>query len=381
MSEDFARFRDKLEKEQKTILDNILKKTTDDCKKSIKDEITRDQLHSMLVNMCAYAFSESGPLIETGYHFVTVEPLYRFRGEKGNKIFDLVLYNREQKIAILIECKSSISDSAEVLRALNDQITNTQFHRKDLEEEIGGEIDSIEYVICSIPQDVEEVAKVMRDEPVCLWSVDLFAFTLKLYNPSASKDSGETSRLIKQRQLHRDPKLREPLYSKTESQGQIDGYHVTPSSHIGRILSRVIIRVIQKILPSTSAQERKFWMYELVDMLREELPRTDVADIRRIADEIIKLGTSIEIFEVESSEKPMETVLSLKISARSSRRVENEISDRYIEKICDKESPKRALKEYREYVAKNVGTLDYLFSKTNKESETSRANNVKRNKE
>ncbi|WP_148680845.1 hypothetical protein [Candidatus Nitrososphaera gargensis] len=84
-SEDFSKYREKLAKDQRTILDNLLQKHSAECKKSFLNEIQRDQVHSMIVNMCASAFSESGPLTSTGYHFITVDPLYRYRGERGQQ--------------------------------------------------------------------------------------------------------------------------------------------------------------------------------------------------------------------------------------------------------------------------------------------------------
>ena len=148
--------------------------------------------------MCAFAFSEHGPLSRTGYHFITVEPLYKYRGQKGNKIFDLVIYNKEAMRAILIECKSSIGDPRPaVLNPLKDQIQTVMSHRTELEEEVGGEIDDTEYVVCGIPQDIEEVSKVLKEnEPVCLWSADMFTFNLKLYNRSGL-DSEESGKLVR----------------------------------------------------------------------------------------------------------------------------------------------------------------------------------------
>ena len=155
--EEFNKYREKLAKEQQRILDKLLEKHSSECKKSFIEEIQRDQYHSTIVNICAYAFSESGPLAATGYHFITVDPLYKLRGEQGNKIFDILLYNRESRRAVLIECKSSIGKpQPDVLSPLMEQIANVRKHSRELEDEIGGEINDMEYVICGLAQDIEE---------------------------------------------------------------------------------------------------------------------------------------------------------------------------------------------------------------------------------
>jgi hypothetical protein len=131
MADELSNLRVRLDKDQRTILDNISTKNFEECKKATRDSIERDRLHTTIVNMCAFAFSEDGPLAATGYHFITVEPLYEYRKEKGNKIFDLVIYNKEFKRSILIECKSSIGDPRfAVLNPLRDQIDTVVQHKK-----------------------------------------------------------------------------------------------------------------------------------------------------------------------------------------------------------------------------------------------------------
>ncbi len=150
----------------------------------------------------------------------------------------------------MIECKSSIGDARKsVLTPLADQIKNVQDYKKELEDEIGGEIADIEYVICGLSQDIEEVGKALQDnnEPVCLWTVDLFRFTLKLFNLTGSADGEQTGKLIRKGQLHKDEKLRKSLFEKTESRGQIEGFKIAPTSHICRMLSRVFERIIQEV--------------------------------------------------------------------------------------------------------------------------------------
>ncbi|MEP0826135.1 MAG: hypothetical protein HRF40_11680 [Nitrososphaera sp.] len=380
-SEDFSKYREKLAKDQRTILDNLLLKHSTECKKSLLNEIQRDQVHSMIVNMCAFAFSESGPLTSTGYHFITVDPLYRYRGEKeGNKIFDLVIYNRESKRAIMIECKSSIGDARKsVLTPLADQIKNVQDHKKELEDEIGGEISDIEYVICGLSQDIEEVGKALQDnnEPVCLWTVDLFRFTLKLFNLTGSADGEQTGKLIRKGQLHKDEKLRRSLFEKTESRGQIEGFKIAPTSHICRILSRVFERIIQEVILTNAGQEKKFWLHELIQMTQKELPKLQAEDVQRITKELYELALQLKIVEAEKAlDKENDMTFILKIGARSARTLEKEVTERYAEEKCKDRSPALALKEFEESLKSNIGSLDYHLSRAAAEKQDSREHTV-----
>ena len=365
VNEAFTKFRKSLKnKEQREVLDRLLHKHSEECKKAINAEIDTDQRHTTILNMCAYAFSESGPLRTTGYHFIRVEPLYDYRGEKGNKIFDLVLYNNQNKKAILIECKSRMGTPGDILKDLADQIANTNDHKTELEEEVGGEIDDIEFVICSIPQDIEELARVVSDEPVILWSVDLFHFTLKLFN--FGKDNGE---LIAKKQLHQDQNLREQLYEKTESRGQIEGTKITPSSHFCRILSRIFVKITQQILFKSSGEEKRFWLNDLTKVVSEELPWCEQNDVDRITEEIYKNSIELKLINiVQEKENPKDIEFGLKMGARNSKVVEQNVIDKYIESRCKERSPILAIAEYQKAVAESPGSLDYQFAKAEENS-------------
>ena len=370
MSDEFTKFRSALKKEQRDLLDKILKIYSDECKKTVREEITTDQRHSSILNMCAFAFSENGPLAKTGYHFIRVEPLYEFRGEKGNKIFDLVLYNKAQKRAILIECKSSIGKPKAILNDLLEQIQNTENHKEELENEIGGEIEDFEYVICGIPHDIDELIKSIGDEPVCLWSADLFNFTLKMHNFTNSNDGDATGNLIRKRQLHLDKYLRESLYDKIESRGLIEGTLVTPLSHFCRILSRVFIKISQQVLFKSTGEEKRFWLNELIAVVQDELPEIGMTDIHRMSKLIYKHALKLKIIEIkQEKETPKAIEFGLKMAARNSRIVEQNIEDKYIEDICNERSPKLALTEYQTNAAKSKSSLDYHFNKIETESD------------
>lgn len=363
-NEEFNKLRSSLDKDRRGVLDRFLERHCKECEQSVRDEIDSDKRHVAITNLVAFAFSKSGPLRTTGYGFIKTEPLFRFRTEEGNKIFDIVLYSQKTKRAILIEVKSSIEEPRrDVIIPLKDQIANARNHWKELESEVTGEIVDMEFVICGPPQDIEEVGKKLHeDEPACLWSADIQYSTLKIYNPTGTTDSQRTGELIRRRQLNIDPELRERMYTKTKSQGQV-GLRILTTSHICRVLSRAVAGITQKFLHDVSADERRFWIHELKAVLADEIPNTPPEDLDRISREAVGLATRLKIVEAEPSlTKPSETSYKLKLGTRTPRTIEDFIEIQYIKQTCEENSPVMAIKEFQDFVSQDAGTLDKIFS-------------------
>ncbi|WP_415282233.1 hypothetical protein [Candidatus Nitrososphaera sp. FF02] len=367
--EEFQKLRTSLDRDRKEILDRFLERHSKECEQSVRDEIDSDKRHVAIINLIAFAFSESGPLRSTGYHFMKTEPLFRYRAQEGNKIFDIVLYSQKTKRAVLVEVKSSIEEPRrDALLPLKDQIANARNHLHELENEVTGEINDLEYVICGPPQDVEEIGKKLHnDDPACLWSADIQYSTLKIFNPTGTTNSERTAELIRKRQLNIDPDLREKMYGKTKSQGQM-GIRVLTTSHICRMLSRTIAGITQRFLLNTSSDERRFWMHELISVLMDEIPGTPAEDLDRIAKEIIALAIKLRIVELEPSlTNPSESSYKLKVGTRTPKTIEDFVEGQYIKQICEENSPMMAIQEFREFVKKDIGTLDQIFSSLNQD--------------
>lgn len=385
MTEDYIKFRDKLSSDRKKILDGILKNTSEDCIKVQKEEIQRDRNHTDLVNMCAFAFSENGPLSDTGYHFITVEPLYRLRmingGTIGNKIFDLVIYNNNQKKAILIECKTSISNPRkDVLEPLKQQIKTVIKNKISLEEEIGGEIDAFEYVVCGLPQDIEEVAKSLQsDDTVCLWTADLFTSTLKLYNPSGSTEGNITGKLINLGQLHRDETLRRRIFRKIESNGQIEGLRILPSSHVCRILTHVIVRITRKHIFQSTNSDSQFSFTELAECVQKELRKLEFENAKQLATILFKLGIKFKIMETSTPEitNDSEVIIRLKSGSRSLKTIEKYVEDKYIDSKCKEESSWKSIDKYKQIIRSDPNSIENLIFKASDVSSRALNNNIK----
>lgn len=101
--------------------------------------------HDSLITVCASTFGpESQCAQELGYYFVSSEPL----AELSVKNYDVLVYNPNLKKAIFIECKSSISRAGKIVNELYEAKEQVENNKEYLEEKIGGDIESLEFVIC-----------------------------------------------------------------------------------------------------------------------------------------------------------------------------------------------------------------------------------------
>ena len=101
----------------------------------IESSMQTDKKHLEYVNLCIKPFELGAKAFsKTGFYFVCVDPLYN----AGVKNFDLMLYCNEIKTAILVECKSSISNPGKELNDINEKIGIAHANQKILEEHVGG---------------------------------------------------------------------------------------------------------------------------------------------------------------------------------------------------------------------------------------------------
>lgn len=124
-------------------------------------EIDTDKKHQEIVQLCAKSFAETELAKKTGYEFYFAEPLIEFGDEKkGNRSFDLLLYNETTHQAILISCKSSIAEPKKILIEFEEAKRLVEEKIDYLAKEcIGDElfIENIEYVLCVYEKDENKV--------------------------------------------------------------------------------------------------------------------------------------------------------------------------------------------------------------------------------
>ena len=218
--------------------------------KSFENHFESSERHDKLVDICISAFGpESKCYNDLAYAFISSEPLI----ELGVKNFDVMIYNDKKKHAIFVECKSSVkSNRGKYISDAYEAKTNVIENQKYLEDMLGDEIETMEFVIC-VPshktdgivrelerQENEGEIDVNSNDLLLIWQVNIFeGEVLQLFTRINSRDKQYKSQ-------HRDNNLTRMLGN--------DGYEVRsevltkfyPSSHPLTIGSKIVTEIITK---------------------------------------------------------------------------------------------------------------------------------------
>jgi hypothetical protein len=225
-----------LSQPEKTRLNQDLFKHRTELEGIIEKEVDIDSTHLTLVNFCANPFM-AGSGIESGYWFIRTDPLLSF--EVGN--FDLLIYGPGTNIAILVECKSSVSRASKVVADIMQKTRIAEENKSLLGASFGEEIDTIEPVLCVCPADIADVRGAITNlnAPIRIWSADRFQNCLFLMPRDEDRNKDFQSRGI-----HRDLDLTALLINKVQVQpGSLRGIRFQATSHMAKILSELFSRV------------------------------------------------------------------------------------------------------------------------------------------
>lgn len=176
------------------------------------EEINRDKEHHNLVKLCAKSFAETDLSLQSGYVFYFAEPLVEFGHlEKGNKSFDLLLFNERDQSAIFVECKTSIPTKAQrILKEVEDAINLVKEKIDYLSDIIDVEMESnrIEYVLCVYDKDSNKIIDSLKgqakkdeerrktDPKIKLWIHKPHSQLIQLYQNHTHRNSFLTEMLL-----------------------------------------------------------------------------------------------------------------------------------------------------------------------------------------
>ena len=210
-------------------------------------QVERSGYHDTLVDICVSAFGpESKCYNDLGYVFVSSEPLL----ELGVKNFDVLIYNQKIKHAIFVQCKSSISnpgrDISDSYEAL-EKVTNNKIY---LEEKLGDEIRTIEFVICIPAEKTDRLVRELErreksgeienaEQLLLVWQVNKFeGQILQLFTRINSRDKPFKSQ-------HTDNTLTKILADgiKVDSEVLVKTY---PSSHPLKQGGKIVVDILAK---------------------------------------------------------------------------------------------------------------------------------------
>jgi len=164
-------------------LDDLQEQHLDEAQRKVQEHYDTQQAHDTLIDICASAFGPEGPLHEeTGYRFLFSEPLI----EQRVKNYDVFLYDASGPRSIFVECKSSISNPADVVTDAQEAYQEIQANQAYLEENIGGELGFTEYVVCFPSEMRERMVRHLdnrgddgyldedEEKPLLFWEVNKF---------------------------------------------------------------------------------------------------------------------------------------------------------------------------------------------------------------
>jgi len=326
----------------KEILDKLIIEKSD----IIKSEIDIDRKHIEMVNYCTNLFLPHTILFEaTGYSLMLYEPLINMNIPN----FDIAVYNKDEKILILIECKSSLSNPKKKIGDIKKSINSTQNNIDNIKTYIGDEIKYIEYVICLPITNAIELIEIVfsKDIPICIWGLDAFNNIIKIYN---HKDEVHTELLNKGR-CHRNNELNRLLYKGVKS--SIKSSRTCPilySSHICTILLHVTMLLITKFYHITE-WDGNFDAHDILLILKDSIAKPNTLqenDYEQLTIKVIDIGKVKEIFFdstpniIEIENKLFRFTKKIKSSI-----VENFVKSNYIALNAKKLAKKIAVEEFK----------------------------------
>ena len=212
-------------------------------KERINNDILTDQAHQDIVRLCAKSFANTELTKKTGYEFYFAEPLIEFGSEeKGNCSFDLLLYNETSHQAILISCKSSISEAKKALIEIQNAKKLVAEKIDYLSECIGDDLDieNIEYVLCVYDKDSSKILDTLKGQskkPKKSQKYDPDEIILWIYRPRSDIIQ------LHHEHTHKNPQLTELLLTGAGQSDHGNRFDLPCcySSHPYRILKMVVV--------------------------------------------------------------------------------------------------------------------------------------------
>jgi hypothetical protein len=351
----FRAYRESLSDQERQKLDHILKLELSVQSDIIDQNVKRDREHLRLVNFCVDPFRYMGNLHkETQYLFIRVEPLYSL----AIKNFDCAIFNQSQKVLMLVECKSSVSDPDGEVESVNQAILEAGSHKNELEDTVGDTINMIENVICTNAAYSSKVksAILQRDLSVCLWSADQASSMLLL-----EKQGEDTPTEISRGRLHHDSKLTRLLLAGVKSGGPVRSVSFLPSSHPCTILEE-ILPMLNVELEKTGATH--FGLSDVSKLLNNEssplLYNFSDRELWRFAGHIVEVAQEAGIFrDLKPASSDLETKqFELAVKKATVRSMIEDVRERYIDYHATRKSEEKALERFETDRSKLVKKLE-----------------------
>jgi hypothetical protein len=199
--------------------------------KSKKAAIETDRRHRDLINSCIYPFTNNGSLAGTGYKYIRAAPLSEL--DVPNLDFLLFKHTDRFSIAVLGECKGSISNYKSIVRELQDRASvveeNLDYITKQYLKLSEFKRVFLEYVVAVPTNDaLEMVNKIIENEGgLIVWQISITG------DPEISiAFPAKGIPIPRETMMHKDPQLNRALDPLKHIQSNRNAFNVFPQGHV-----------------------------------------------------------------------------------------------------------------------------------------------------
>ncbi|WP_132060295.1 hypothetical protein [Halorussus amylolyticus] len=329
----------------------VLAQEEEEIRDRLEKGIQRDKKHDNLLRQTISAFLPGGPIErETEWTFLGAEPLC----EQNLPNADALFGNPERNMALLVECKTSLSRPTQALKQVYDATENIRDNLDYLSEKVGMEIDELECAICipsvvdrRIISQIEEHEEQNQDrEKVFVWRIHHFdGETLDLYTDIETREDGE---------MTHNSELAPILNAGVElTYGRQVMPAFFPSSHPEVIMEELFSSIIENRLMDDKPF-RHFKGEEIQSELtsQKNLPHYD-ADVigERIYSELIRRFKEFNLIsELSSSETDLEVdenecVFKYQVRGKSPDTVIANLRKRYLNRAVEDQAEIKAKRQ------------------------------------
>jgi len=335
----------------------------ENARKEVEAGIRNGRKHDNLLMATISAFLPGGSIQQqTGWTFRGAEPLSEYNEPNADAIF----CNPDRNIALIVECKTSLSSPGNALTQIYDAAEAIREYRTELSENIGMEIERLETAICVPSYLDEQLAQRIEHEEqnddaleqVYVWRlhylekgerIDLFTSFDNRTASEATHDSELTQLLNSGVEISKERQATPSFF---------------PSSHSYHIMEGAFSQLLKKRIQNEEPL-REFSDTELHNILTSQrhLPHYNANEIgSRIYDGLIdrlksdNLITTIDQEETELTEG--EKFYRYRVRGRSVETVLENLKKKYRSKAVDQKIEIKAMKKVVEAFDEDQSSLD-----------------------
>lgn len=335
----------------------------ENARKEIEAGIRNGRKHDNLLTSTISAFLPNGPIQQqTGWIFRGAEPLSEYNEPNADAIF----CNPDRNLALIVECKTSLSSPGNALTQIYDAADAVREYRDELSENIGMEIEQLETAICVPSYLDEQLARRIEHEEqngnareqVYVWRchylregerIDLFTSFNNRTRSEATHNS-ELSQILN------------PGVEITKERQATPSFF--PSSHTFHIMEAALSHLLKKRIRNDGPL-REFADTELHHILTSQrhLPHYNATEIgTRIFDGLMdRLESDNLITTIDQEETKLvngETFYRYRVRGRSVETVLKNLQDKYKTRAIDRKIEVKAMKRTIEEFDEDQSSLD-----------------------